>query len=32
MRLTDAYGFELSVRILDIVGKSALVEYRKIEP
>ena len=32
IRLTDAYGFELSVRILDIVGKSALVEYRLVKP
>ena len=32
MRLTDASGFELSVRILDVIGKSALVEYWKVEP
>lgn len=32
IRLTDAYGFELSVRILDIVGKSALLEYGRVEP
>ena len=28
MRLTDAYGTELSVTIVDIIGRSALVEYR----
>ena len=32
MRLTDAYGEELSVTIVDIIGRSALVEYRQIEP
>ena len=30
LRLTDAYGVEMSVRILDIVGNSSLVEYRKL--
>ena len=28
MRLTDAYGAELAVTIVDIVGRSALLEYR----
>ena len=28
LRLTDADGYELLVRIVDIVGRSALVEYR----
>ncbi len=28
LRLTDACGFELSVTIIDIIGGSALVEYR----
>ena len=28
MRLTDADGRELSVRIVAVVGKSALLEYR----
>ena len=28
LRLTDAHGFELEVRIVDIAGRSALVEYR----
>ncbi len=32
MRLTDAYGAELSVTIVDIVGRSALVEYRSLKP
>ena len=32
MRLTDASGVELSVTILDIVGRSALVEYRPFQP
>ena len=31
MRLTDAYGVELSVTIVDIVGGSALVEYRPFD-
>lgn len=30
MRLTDAYGAELSVTIVDIVGRSALLEYRSV--
>lgn len=30
MRLTDAYGVELSVTIVDIIGRSALVEYRSL--
>ena len=32
MRLTDAFGAELSVTIVDIIGRSALVEYRSFEP
>ena len=32
MRLTDAYGVELSVTIVDIVGISALLEYRPVKP
>ena len=28
LRLTDAFGYELLVRIVDIAGRSALVEYR----
>ena len=31
MRLTDAHGRELSVTIVDIIGRSALVEYRPFE-
>ena len=29
MRLNDAYGAELSVTVVDIVGRSALVQYHK---
>ena len=32
MRLTDAYGAELSVTIVDIVGQSSLLEYRPFQP
>jgi len=32
MRLTDAFGAELSVTIVDITGRSALVEYRSFNP
>ncbi len=32
LRLTDADGTEMFVRIVDIVGRSALVEYRPFEP
>ena len=32
MRLTDALGAELSVTIVDIIGRSALIEYRPFEP
>lgn len=32
MRLTDAYGAELSVTIVDIIGRSALLEYRPWKP
>ena len=31
MRLTDAFGVEMSVTIVDIIGRSALVEYRPFE-
>ena len=30
LRLTDAFGSELRVRIVDIAGRSALVEYRAV--
>ena len=32
MRLTDAYGAELSVTMVDIVGRSALLEYMPWRP
>ena len=32
LRLTDAWGYELLARIVDIAGRSALVEYRAPEP
>lgn len=32
MKLTDAFGSELSVTIIDIVGRSALVQYRSVKP
>ena len=32
MRLTDAYGAELSVTIVDIIGRSSLLEYRSFTP
>ncbi len=32
MRLTDAHGSELSVTIVDILGRSALIEYEPFEP
>ena len=32
MRLTDAFGTELSVTIVDIIGRSALVEHRSYKP
>ena len=32
MRLTDAHGAELSVTIVDIVGRSALLEYQPWKP
>ena len=32
MKLTDAFGSELSVTIMDITGRSVLVEYRSFEP
>ena len=32
MRLTDAFGADLSVTVVDIVGRSALVEYRPFNP
>lgn len=28
LRLTDAFGVELTIKILDIVGQSSLIEYR----
>jgi hypothetical protein len=31
LRLTDANGVEMTVRIVEIVGRSALVEYRPFE-
>jgi len=31
LRLTDAYGRECWIRIMDITGQSALVEYRPVE-
>ncbi len=31
MRLTDAEGADMAVRIRDIVGRSALVEYRRLD-
>ena len=31
LRLTDAFGVEMSVTIVDIVGRSALVEYRPFD-
>ena len=31
MRLTDASGFELSVTIVDIIGRSSLMDYRPYE-
>ena len=32
MRLTDAFGTEMSVTIVDIIGRSALLEYRPLRP
>ena len=32
MRLTDAFGAELSVIVVDIIGRSSLVEYRSLRP
>ena len=32
LRLTDADGVEMIIRIIDILGRSALVEYRLFEP
>jgi len=31
LRLTDAYGYELSLTVVDILGQSCLVEYRPYE-
>ncbi len=31
LRLTDAFGVEMSVTIVDVVGRSALVEYRSFQ-
>ena len=32
IKLTDAYGFELLITIIDITGRSALVEYQWYKP
>ncbi len=32
IRLTDAYGSDLSVTIVDILGRSSLIEYRPFKP
>ncbi|MCY4189536.1 MAG: putative DNA binding domain-containing protein [Bryobacterales bacterium] len=32
MRLTDAFGAEMSVTIVDILGRSSLIEYRPFSP
>ena len=32
MRLTDAFGTELSATIVDLIGRSALMEYRSFKP
>ena len=32
VRLTDAHGAELSVTIVDILGRSSLIEYQPFEP
>ena len=32
LRLTDADGVEMIIRIVDIIGRSALVEYRPFKP
>ncbi len=32
MRLTDSHGAELSVTIVELIGKAALVEYRPFRP
>lgn len=32
MRLTDAYGVELSLTVVDIVGRTALLEYQAFQP
>ena len=32
MRLTDAFGIDRSVTIVDIVGRTSLLEYRPFEP
>ena len=32
MRMTDAHGAELSVTIVDILGRSALIEYQPFKP
>ena len=31
MKLTDAFGVEMPATIVDIIGRSALVEYRPFE-
>jgi len=30
MKLTDAYGAELNVTIVDMIGRSALLEYQSV--
>ncbi len=32
MRLTDASGAELSITIIDMIGRSSLLEYRPVQP
>ena len=32
MQLTDAFGVELSVTIVDIIGRTSLLEYRSFQP
>lgn len=32
LRLTDAFGVEMTVSVVDIIGRSALLEYRPFDP
>ncbi len=32
MRLTDAHGAELSMTVVDILGRCVLIEYRPFKP